>query len=75
MVLLVQRNGNASPGIGRQLPAHLGDQPGDRRMVGGDLLQGGGLLVGGFEKVFEINRNFRNEGLSTRHNPEFTMRE
>ena len=31
------------------------------------------LLVGGFEKVFEINRNFRNEGLSTRHNPEFTM--
>jgi lysyl-tRNA synthetase, class II len=33
------------------------------------------LLVGGFEKVFEINRNFRNEGLSTRHNPEFTMME
>jgi lysyl-tRNA synthetase class 2 len=33
------------------------------------------LLVGGFEKVFEINRNFRNEGLSTRHNPEFTMLE
>ena len=31
------------------------------------------LLVGGMEKVFEINRNFRNEGLSTRHNPEFTM--
>src|SRR5699024_10815314 len=31
------------------------------------------LMVGGFEKVFEINRNFRNEGLSTRHNPEFTM--
>ena len=31
------------------------------------------LLVGGFEKVFEINRNFRNEGVSTRHNPEFTM--
>lgn len=31
------------------------------------------LIVGGFEKVFEINRNFRNEGLSTRHNPEFTM--
>src|SRR5512142_2375698 len=31
------------------------------------------LGVGGFEKVFEINRNFRNEGLSTRHNPEFTM--
>ncbi|MBU0688429.1 MAG: lysine--tRNA ligase [Gammaproteobacteria bacterium] len=31
------------------------------------------LVVGGFEKVFEINRNFRNEGLSTRHNPEFTM--
>ena len=31
------------------------------------------LTVGGFEKVFEINRNFRNEGLSTRHNPEFTM--
>lgn len=33
------------------------------------------LLVGGFEKVFEINRNFRNEGLSTQHNPEFTMLE
>ena len=33
------------------------------------------LLVGGFEKVFEINRSFRNEGLSTRHNPEFTMLE
>ena len=31
------------------------------------------LLVGGFEKVFEINRNFRNEGISVRHNPEFTM--
>jgi lysyl-tRNA synthetase class 2 len=31
------------------------------------------LLVGGFEKVYEINRNFRNEGLSRRHNPEFTM--
>ena len=31
------------------------------------------LTVGGFEKVYEINRNFRNEGLSTRHNPEFTM--
>lgn len=31
------------------------------------------LLVGGFSKVYEINRNFRNEGLSTRHNPEFTM--
>lgn len=31
------------------------------------------LLVGGFEKVFEINRNFRNEGIDTRHNPEFTM--
>lgn len=31
------------------------------------------LLVGGFEKVFEINRSFRNEGISTRHNPEFTM--
>ena len=31
------------------------------------------LLVGGFEKVFELNRNFRNEGLSRRHNPEFTM--
>jgi lysyl-tRNA synthetase class 2 len=31
------------------------------------------LLVGGFEKVFEINRNFRNEGVSTQHNPEFTM--
>ncbi len=33
------------------------------------------LIVGGFEKVFEINRNFRNEGLSQRHNPEFTMME
>jgi len=33
------------------------------------------LLVGGFEKVFELNRNFRNEGISTRHNPEFTMLE
>lgn len=33
------------------------------------------LIVGGFERVFEINRNFRNEGLSTRHNPEFTMLE
>lgn len=33
------------------------------------------LLVGGFEKIFEINRSFRNEGLSTRHNPEFTMLE
>jgi lysyl-tRNA synthetase class 2 len=32
-------------------------------------------VVGGFEKVFEINRNFRNEGISTRHNPEFTMLE
>lgn len=32
-------------------------------------------LVGGFDKVFELNRNFRNEGLSTRHNPEFTMLE
>ncbi|NOX32711.1 MAG: lysine--tRNA ligase [Deltaproteobacteria bacterium] len=31
------------------------------------------LVVGGFEKIFEINRNFRNEGVSTRHNPEFTM--
>jgi lysyl-tRNA synthetase class 2 len=31
------------------------------------------LVVGGFDRVFEINRNFRNEGLSTRHNPEFTM--
>ncbi len=31
------------------------------------------LLVGGFERVYEINRNFRNEGISTRHNPEFTM--
>ncbi len=31
------------------------------------------LVVGGYERVFEINRNFRNEGLSTRHNPEFTM--
>lgn len=33
------------------------------------------LVVGGFERVFEINRNFRNEGLSPRHNPEFTMME
>jgi lysyl-tRNA synthetase class 2 len=33
------------------------------------------LVVGGFERVFEINRNFRNEGLSTKHNPEFTMLE
>jgi lysyl-tRNA synthetase class 2 len=33
------------------------------------------LIVGGFERVFEINRNFRNEGISTRHNPEFTMLE
>ena len=33
------------------------------------------LLVGGFDKVFEINRSFRNEGLSTKHNPEFTMME
>lgn len=31
------------------------------------------LVVGGFDRVFEINRNFRNEGISTRHNPEFTM--
>ena len=31
------------------------------------------LVVGGFDRVFEINRNFRNEGMSTRHNPEFTM--
>ena len=41
---------------------------------GGSQL-GTGLVVGGFERVFEINRNFRNEGLSTRHNPEFTMLE
>jgi lysyl-tRNA synthetase, class II len=33
------------------------------------------LVVGGFERVFEINRNFRNEGISVRHNPEFTMLE
>lgn len=33
------------------------------------------LVVGGFEKVYEINRNFRNEGISTQHNPEFTMLE
>ncbi len=33
------------------------------------------LLVGGFERVYEINRSFRNEGLSTQHNPEFTMLE
>ncbi|HXK00442.1 MAG TPA: lysine--tRNA ligase [Buchnera sp. (in: enterobacteria)] len=33
------------------------------------------LIIGGFNRIFEINRNFRNEGLSTRHNPEFTMME
>ncbi len=33
------------------------------------------LVVGGFERVYEINRNFRNEGISVRHNPEFTMLE
>jgi lysyl-tRNA synthetase class II len=33
------------------------------------------LTVGGFEKVYELNRNFRNEGISTKHNPEFTMLE
>ncbi len=33
------------------------------------------LVVGGLERVYEINRNFRNEGVSTRHNPEFTMLE
>lgn len=33
------------------------------------------LLVGGFERVYEINRNFRNEGISIKHNPEFTMME
>ncbi|CAL4325039.1 Lysine--tRNA ligase [Buchnera aphidicola (Protaphis terricola)] len=33
------------------------------------------LIIGGFERVFELNRNFRNEGVSTRHNPEFTMME
>ncbi|MFC1454707.1 lysine--tRNA ligase [Candidatus Undinarchaeota archaeon] len=33
------------------------------------------LIVGGFEKIYEINRNFRNEGISTKHNPEFTMME
>src|SRR5258708_3219347 len=33
------------------------------------------LVVGGFDRVYEINRNFRNEGISTRHNPEFTMLE
>src|SRR6202011_1442747 len=33
------------------------------------------LLVGGLERVFEVNRNFRNEGVSTQHNPEFTMLE
>src|SRR4029077_14508628 len=33
------------------------------------------LVVGGFEKVYELNRNFRNEGISTKHNPEFTMLE
>ena len=31
------------------------------------------LIVGGFEKIYEINRNFRNEGVSSKHNPEFTM--
>ncbi len=31
------------------------------------------LVVGGFERVYEINRNFRNEGISTRHDPRFTM--
>ena len=33
------------------------------------------LVVGGFEKVYELNRNFRNEGISYKHNPEFTMLE
>ncbi len=33
------------------------------------------LLVGGFEKIYEVNRSFRNEGISVRHNPEFTMLE
>ncbi|MDE4965681.1 amino acid--tRNA ligase-related protein, partial [Francisella tularensis] len=33
------------------------------------------LVVGGFDRVYEINRNFRNEGISSRHNPEFTMLE
>lgn len=33
------------------------------------------MIVGGFEKIFELNRNFRNEGISTKHNPEFTMME
>ena len=33
------------------------------------------LVVGGFDRVYEINRNFRNEGVSTEHNPEFTMLE
>ncbi|MDE5020721.1 lysine--tRNA ligase, partial [Francisella tularensis subsp. holarctica] len=33
------------------------------------------LVVGGFERDYEINRNFSNEGISSRHNPEFTMRE
>ncbi|XBC40115.1 MAG: lysine--tRNA ligase [Buchnera aphidicola (Nurudea ibofushi)] len=33
------------------------------------------LIIGGFERIFEINKNFRNEGISTRHNPEFTMME
>src|SRR3546814_16278638 len=40
-----------------------------------DLLYLKRLIVGGFERVFEINRNFRNEGVSPRHNPEFTMME
>jgi lysyl-tRNA synthetase class 2 len=33
------------------------------------------LIIGGFERIFELNRNFRNEGVSARHNPEFTMME
>ncbi|MDE5284828.1 MAG: lysine--tRNA ligase, partial [Candidatus Blochmannia sp. A2] len=33
------------------------------------------LIIGGFERIFELNRNFRNEGISTYHNPEFTMLE
>ena len=40
---------------------------------GGSILKR--LLVGGMDRVYEINRNFRNEGMSVRHNPEFTMME
>jgi lysyl-tRNA synthetase class 2 len=52
---------------------HALDMPLDRRIAPELYLKR--LVVGGLEKVFEINRNFRNEGISTRHNPEFTMLE